>query len=80
MTDLFAAEDMVNRLLQGDRLVDGRSSAFMDTGQLVRKETNGSSAEVRRLPHEPPRTCGNRRSKKKGQQRTVDLWELVADG
>jgi len=58
-------------------LVGGRSSAFMDTGQLVRKETNGSGAEVRRLSHEPREHAGER--KKKGQQQTVDPWELVAD-
>ena len=39
MTDLFAAEDAANRLLKGDRLARGRNSAFMDSCQLVRKET-----------------------------------------
>jgi hypothetical protein len=39
MTDLFDAEDASNRLLQGNRLALGRNSAFMDSCQLIRKET-----------------------------------------
>ncbi len=46
MTDLFAAEDAVNRLLQGDRLVHGRNSAFMDSCQLIRKETKMEVAHL----------------------------------
>jgi len=39
MIDLIAAGDAAIRLLQGDRLARGRNSAFMDSCQLIRKET-----------------------------------------
>ena len=38
MTDIFAAENVANRLLKGDRLARGPNSAFMGARQLVRKE------------------------------------------
>jgi hypothetical protein len=39
MTDIFTVKYAVNRLLQGDRLARRRNSAFMDSCQLIRKET-----------------------------------------
>jgi predicted DNA-binding transcriptional regulator AlpA len=39
MAGLFAAKDAVNTPQQGDRLACGRNSAFMDSCQLIRKET-----------------------------------------
>ena len=39
MTDIFAAKYAANRLVKGDHLARRRNSAFMDTCQLIRKET-----------------------------------------
>jgi hypothetical protein len=66
MIDLFAAEDAVNRLLQGGRLARGQNSAFLDSFLLIRKQTkmevvhlNPKQLAARRPPQEPPTTRGN---------------------
>ena len=46
MAGLFAANNAVNKALQGDRLARGRNSAFMDSCQLIRKETKMEVAHL----------------------------------
>ena len=46
ITDLISANYAVNRLLQGDHLACGRNSAFMDSCQLIRKETKMEVAHL----------------------------------
>ncbi len=39
ITDILTPKYAANRLLEGDRLARRRNSAFMDSCQLIRKET-----------------------------------------